>query len=159
MDQRGLATPQLQSWQAGRVTLDPGGGWGVVGVGVGVCVWGGSLPCRAGALGLPRRIRGVRRLSVIPHSGSSTWDLFSCWMGRQAAREDSHFRPASVAVNASRQRRADTRPRVPSPSHSPLDSLPSSHRSPVHTQKKHPPHGWLGARAVISAPAFREQLK
>lgn len=79
--------------------------------------WGGaerSLCCRAGALGLPQRIWGVMRLSVIPHSGSSTWDLFSCWMGRQAAQEDSHFRPASVAVNASRQRRADTRPRVSS---------------------------------------------
>lgn len=96
-----------------------------------------SLCCRAGALGLPRRIWGVRRLSVIPHSGSSTWDLFSCWMGRQAAQEDSHFRPASVAVNASRQRRADTRPRVsslntPLWTPSPPPSIPCSHTNTQH---------------------------
>lgn len=156
MDQRGLATLQLRSWQAGRVTLDPGGGWEVVQWGR--RAGGSGLRCRAGALGLPRRIRGVRRLSVIPHSGSSTWDLFSCWMGRQAAREDSHFRPASVAVNASRQRQADTRPQVSSPSHSPLDSLPTSHHSPVHTHKKKlTPRGWLRVCAVISAPASRKQ--
>lgn len=106
-DQNCPATPGFQSWQAGRVTLDPFGigGWEV---------GGGLLCCRVGALGLARQIWGVRRLPVIPHSGSSTWDLFSCWMGRQAAQEDSHFRPASVAVNASRQRRADTRPRASS---------------------------------------------
>lgn len=107
-DQHKAATPGFETWRAGSVTLD-------------LFRWGGrgggaerSLCCRAGALGLPQRIWGVTRLSVIPHSGSSTWDLFSCWMGRQAAQEDSHFRPASVAVNASRQRRADTRPRVSS---------------------------------------------
>lgn len=102
----------------------------------------GVLCCRAGALGLPQRIWGVRRLSVIPHSGSSTWDLFSCWMGRQAAQEDSHFRPASVAVNASRQRRADTRPRVsslntPLWTPSPPPSIPSSHTNTQHIDSTH----------------------
>lgn len=146
MDQRGLATPQLQSWQAGRVTLDPGGGEGreVARGSGGGGEGGGSLRCRAGALGLPRRIRGVRRLSVIPHSGSSTWDLFSCWMGRQAAREDSHFRPASVAVNASRQRQADTRPRVSSPSTLPFGLPPLLPLFPCSHAKKHAPHGWVG---------------
>lgn len=110
----------------------------------------GGLCCRAGALGLPQWIWGVRRLSVIPHSGSSTWDLFSCWMGRQAAQEDSHFRPASVAVNASRQRRADTRPRVsslntplwtvsPPPPCIPCSHTEKAHRhracTPTHTHK------------------------
>ncbi|KAK2851286.1 hypothetical protein Q5P01_007562 [Channa striata] len=49
-------------------------------------------------------------------------------MGRQAAQEDSHFRAASVAVNASRQRRTDTRPQgvtVEPQGHSD-NSLPSS---------------------------------
>lgn len=126
-DQHTAATPGLADWRlASGVTLD---------------LWGGaerSFCCRAGALGLPQRIWGVMRLSVIPHSGSSTWDLFSCWMGRRAAQEDSHFRPASVAVNASRQRRADTRPRVSSlntPVWAP--SLPLSH---THTERSQDTH-------------------
>lgn len=134
-----LVTPEFQSWQAGGETLNPGGGGGLGSGGE------GGLCCRAGALGLPQWIWGVRRLSVIPHSGSSTWDLFSCWMGRQAAQEDSHFRPASVAVNASRQRRADTRPRVSSLNtplwtlSPPPPSIPCSHtdteHAHIHTHK------------------------
>ena len=74
------------------VTLDPAR------ISLGLC-------CRAGAFRLPRRICGVRRLSVIPHSGSSTWDLFPRWTGRQAAHEDTRFSPVSVAVNAGRGER------------------------------------------------------
>ena len=140
-DQHRSLTPEIQSWQAGCVTLNQRGGERLGGGG------GRRLCCRAGALGLPQWTWGVRRLSLIPHSDSSTWDLFSCWMGRQAAQEDSHFRPASVAVNASRQRRADTRPRVSSlntllwtPSPPPSFPCSCTKRTPhrhtrAHTQK------------------------
>ncbi|TNN87633.1 hypothetical protein EYF80_001980 [Liparis tanakae] len=61
-------------------------------------------------------------------------------MGRQAAQEDSHFRPASVAVNASRQRRADTRPRPTVPLWPLAPRLAGSPASGRHTTRSIYPH-------------------